>query len=103
MPAWTERSAAAARQHQRQVSVVVGIAIAKPTAVRDHRVIKQRSIAIGRRLQLFQQIRELFDVETIDLGYFGDPLFITLMMSQAVMRFRDADLGIRTRALLERQ
>ena len=81
----------------------VAVSVGQPAAVDDHRVVEQRAVAVLRRLELVEQICELLDVELIDLGDLLDLLFIARMMREAVMAFRDADLGIVPRALLEGQ
>ena len=79
----------------------VAVPVGQPAAVDDHRVIEQRAVAILCGLELVEQIRELLDVELIDLRDLLDLLFIARMVRQAVMAFRDADLRIVPRALLE--
>ena len=42
-----ELAGAAADQHQRQVAVIVTVAVADAAAVQDHRLIEQRAVADG--------------------------------------------------------
>ena len=52
-------SAAAAGKQNRQIVVIVAVAIADAAAVNDHGVIKERAIAIGRGFHLLQEVGEL--------------------------------------------
>ena len=63
MPPRFESSAAPAGQHGRKILVQVAVAIAKPTAVDDHGMIEQGSVAVARGFQLVEKIGELLDVE----------------------------------------
>src|SRR5205814_4984910 len=90
-------------EHSREILMPVAVSVGQPAAVDDHRVVEQRAVAVLRRLELVEQICELLDVELIDLGDLLDLLFIARMVREAVMAFRDADLGIVPRALLEGQ
>lgn len=61
-------------KQNRQVFVVVAIAVAETASVADHRVIEHGSVAFGDRLEPFQQIGQLLDMKAIDptdLGVFG--------------------------------
>src|SRR5262245_1144111 len=57
----------ASREDKRQIEVDVPVAVADAAAVDDHRMIKQRSVAVLRGLQLLQEHREHLDVMLIDL------------------------------------
>jgi hypothetical protein len=75
-----------------------GRSVGQPTAVDDHRVIEQRAVAILCSLELVEQIRELLDVELVDLGDLLDLLLVPLVVRQAVMRlpkcrFPDSSAG----------
>ena len=48
--------------------VRVRVAVADAAAVEDHRVVEQRAIAVGRRLQLSEVVGEQLRVDTCRSG-----------------------------------
>ena len=48
----------AAGQHNRQRAEIVLVAVAERAAIQHQRVIEQRAVAVGRRLQLLEEVRE---------------------------------------------
>ena len=67
-----ESAARTARQHCRQLRVRMKVAVADAAAVHEQRVIQQRAIAVRRRLEPIQEIREQAHVIRIDLRVPGD-------------------------------
>ena len=59
---------AATKQNQRTTTVVVRVAVRHRRAVHDGGVVEQRRIAIHRRLELVEQVRQQTDVVAVDLG-----------------------------------
>ena len=57
----------AADDEVRQREVIVRVAVAHVAAVEQHRVVEQRAVAVGRVLQLLQELAELRDVVGLDL------------------------------------
>src|SRR6186713_2397742 len=53
-----EPRASSTRDHDRQIRVIVNVGIPHAAAEQIERVIEQRAIAIGRRLELLDEIRE---------------------------------------------
>src|SRR3954469_2307372 len=51
-------AAATTRDEDRKVGVIVLIAVAEAAAVEDERMIQQGAVAVGRLLQLVQEVRE---------------------------------------------
>ena len=63
MPAALQRAAALAHEQDRQVVVIVGVAVAQARAVDEHDVVEQcGAVRFLRGLQLADQIRELLQV-----------------------------------------
>ena len=67
VPAALDRAAALAGEEDRQVVVVVAVAVADPAAVDDHRMVEERPFALTDRPELLEQVGELLDVEAVDL------------------------------------
>ena len=76
----------------------VQVAIADARPIDEERVVEQRAIAVGRRLQFLQEIRELPDVMGVDLGQHREVFGVVLVMGVAVVPTRYADLGERPAA-----
>ncbi len=45
----------------------MAVAVADAAAVDDHRVVQERVLALANGLELAQEVRELLDVEAVDL------------------------------------
>src|SRR5262249_15066709 len=95
-----DASRAAADEHQRQVVARVPLAVRNAGAVQNRRVIEQRAVAVRRRTQLRQILREQLRVVAVDLRHLRDELGDVVVMRQRVVRLGHADLRIRPRALL---
>ena len=78
-------------QQDRQVVVVVAVAVADAAAVDDHAVVEQRAVAFLDRLQLAEQVGELLDVEAVDLLDLRLLLRVVAVVRQVVVAFGDAD------------
>ena len=89
MAAGFQAAAAFSRQQNRQLVVVVAIAVADGRAVQNHRIVEQRSRSFGHRLQLAEQIAELCQVETIDGRDLLLFLLVPAVMRQVVVSFRN--------------
>ena len=94
MPAGLDRAAAATGHEDRQVVVVVAVAVADAAAVDDHRVVKQRAIALTDRLQLAEQVGELFDVKAVDLLDLFMLVRVAAVVREVVVAFGNADEGV---------
>ena len=68
MPAALDVPAAAAHQQCRQVEVEVQVAVADTGTIDEERVVKQRSIPVRGRIELFEKVTELPDVVRVDLA-----------------------------------
>src|SRR5579884_1381510 len=83
-----DRARALAGQQDRQVVMVVAVAIADARAVDDHRIIEQRTLALADGLHLFQQVGQLGDMEAVDLADLVLFLLVPAMMGKVVMSLR---------------
>ena len=86
-----EQAIAAARQHRRQVVVIV--ILAQTAAIGDHGAIKQRSVSVFRGFELADEVGELLNLIAIDTYAFVDLLFVAAAMGQAVVRVGNAKLS----------
>src|SRR5439155_1106642 len=84
------------RDQNWKVLMVVNTGVAQPASVQVHRVIEQRAIAVGSGFQFLEKLRELRNVERIDLGNLEEFFRIVAMMAGGMVRVRDADFRIRT-------
>ena len=78
----------------RQRIARVLIRIAHAAAVEDQRVIEQRAVAVGRRVQLLQELGEQLDVVGVDLGDLGDVLRVVAVVRDRMVLLGDADLRV---------
>ena len=76
---------AAAHHHRGWILPVVRVAVAHAAAPVQYRVIQQRPIALFRRLQLVEEVRELHDLVRGDLGVLRELLRIVAMMQDGVV------------------
>src|SRR5262249_54468756 len=81
-----EFAAPAPYQHDGQVSGIVRIAIAHTRAKNQLRLIKEETVSIGSGPHLFYEIRKLRGMEQIDFGQLREPLGISLMVRNRMMR-----------------
>ena len=77
---------AAAHQQDRQVVPGVAVAGGDARAVEDRHVIEQRPVAVGRRPQLRQVLREQLGVIPVDLRHPGHQIGHIAVMRQRVVR-----------------
>jgi hypothetical protein len=87
-------AAAVPGNQDRQVFVRVRVAVGDGAAVDDHHVIQQRAVAVGRVLQLAQELGEQLGVEDIDQFDLGDIFQGAAMVRQRMVRLGNADFGI---------
>src|SRR5207249_4089106 len=81
---------AAADDDEREIDVGVLIGVAQASALHDHRVIEQRSVAVGGRAQLRREPGQEIDVVAVDLGRLLELHRVVLVVRDRVMRLRDA-------------
>ena len=77
---------------RRQRIVIVHVAVAHVAAENNDRMIQQRAIAVGRFLELRQELCEDFGVIGLNLDQRGHSLRIILVMRRRVERVRNADV-----------
>src|SRR5262245_7729770 len=94
MPASFDRARSAAHDESWKGAVGMPVAVADASAEEQDRVVEQRSLAVGRRLQLLKVVGEEFDVIGLDLRALLHLLGLVLMVSQRMVRFGHADLRI---------
>ena len=68
VPAALQLSRETADHDHRQRIVIVLVAVAHAASVQHDRVVEQIPIAVGRRLQLVDEVRQHLDVITVDQG-----------------------------------
>ena len=84
----------ASGKHNWQIVVRVNVRFTQAAAERHERMIEQRAVAIGRVLQLFQQIREHRDVKLVDLHQLLEPLGVPLVMRDGMVPIGDPDFAV---------
>src|SRR5215203_5422434 len=89
-----EPRASSTSDDDRQVRVIVNVGISHAAAEQIERVIEQRSIAIWRRLELLDEIREQRHVVRVDLGELHQLLRIVGVMRHGMMRLWHADVWV---------
>ena len=72
----------------------VNVRLAETASEQHQRAVEQRAVAVGRRLQLLEQIREHRDVELIDLDQLLDTLGIILVVRNGMVPVGNPDLAI---------
>ena len=88
--AGNDSASAAAGQEDRQVSVVVAVAVADPAAVNDHDTVKKRLVTFSRRLEFAQEVGELLDVESVDCADFPLLFGVAAVVRYVVMPVGDS-------------
>ena len=73
---------------------------AMPRAVHHRHVIEERAIAVGRRLQALEVVREHLHVVRVDLRHLLDLLHLAGVVRNRVMRVGHADLRVSHAAVL---
>src|SRR4029434_637838 len=89
------RPAAAASQKDREVVVVVRIAVAQAGTVDDHAVVEQRAVALAHRLELVEEVGELPRVERVDLRELFDVRLVAEVVRDVVVALVDAEERVR--------
>src|SRR5439155_16763362 len=100
MAAALESARASADEQRRERTVGMAIAVADCSAVKNHHVIEQRSVAVWRIPELLQVIGEEFQVVLLNSGALRHFLRIVPVMCHRVMRLWNADLRVGPRTLL---
>ena len=93
MPVAFELPVRAADENVRHVEVQMLIRVAHVGAIHDQRVIEQRALAVGNRLELLGEVRERRHVIAIDVGVALHLHGIVLMVRRAVESGTDAPVG----------
>ena len=87
--------AAFAGQENGQVIVIMAVAVADATIVDDHRVVQERVLALANGLELAQEVRELLNVEAVDLLDLLVLSGIAAVVREVMVAFGDADERVR--------
>ena len=82
--------------------MIVDVGIPHPAPEHVGGMIKERPVAVWRRLQSLEQVRKERHMIGVDLGELGKLLRIVRMVRDRMMRLGHADLRIRPRAALAR-
>src|SRR5262245_41716151 len=97
MPVTLEGSIGSPSKEQRQKSMLMNMRIPHRTSVEDRCVIQQISVAVRRAAKTLQEIGDLTDVITVQLGKLIDLLWSLQMMSERVQGRGQANLRIKPR------
>ena len=90
----SEDKVTAARNKNWKIRMRVGIAIAIPAGVHDHRIVQDRvPVCIVHLRQLLKELGEICHVMFVDLRDHLQVFQLAAMMRQIVMPFRHADVG----------
>src|SRR5438046_6561766 len=95
-----ESARASADEQRRERTVRMAIAVADCSAVKNHHVIEQRSVAVWRIPELLQVIGEQFQVVLLNFDALRHFFRIVLVVCHRVMRLWNADLRVGPRTLL---
>src|SRR5439155_6913928 len=98
-----EPSACATGDQDREVVVVVLVAVADAAAVEHHRALEQVRVAFLRLEELLQQVRELLDVEAVDELDLPLLLGIAAVVARLVVAFGNAEERVAAIAALVRE
>ena len=96
----TQLPSTAACQENRQIMVVVPVAVIDRATIDDQRVIEQVPITIGSLAHLLQEVTELLAVVAIDLRNFLDVFLFVFVMGKLMVTVLDLDHRERTIAPL---
>src|SRR5439155_9975129 len=103
MPAALQAGCSAARDQDRKVLVIVKAGIPHATAVQVDRVIEERAVTIGSSLHSLEELGKQRNMVRIDLRYLRQLFRIPPVMAGRMVRIGDADVRVRTIALLARE
>ena len=93
MAAGLEGAAGISGEDDRQVIVVVAVAIGDAAAVYDHRVVEQAlAVHVLGGFQPLEEVGELLHVEEVDLGDLLEVFLLPLVVGDVVVAVGDADL-----------
>ena len=95
-----EGAGPAAREQDGQVLGRVPVAVAEAAAVEQRHVVEQRAVAVGRRLEPVQEVREQRRVVGVDAGQLVQLVGVVLVVRRGVVRLGHPDLGIGAAAVL---
>ena len=93
----------AAGEDDRQRIEVVLVAVAQAAAVEHHRVIEQRAVAVGRRLQLLEEVAEHLHVIAVDHGELVHVLALVRVVRRVVEALAHAARRVDRVAVLARE
>ena len=91
MAAGVQCAAAFAEQENRQLIVVVAVAVADAGAVEEHHVVEQGAVAFFDCLQFGDEVVEVLSVELVDLGDLFELGFVAAVVGAVVVAFGHAD------------
>ena len=91
MTAGVQRAAAFAEQQDRQLVVVVAVAIPDAGAVEEHHVVEQGAVAFFDCLQFGDEVGQVLGVELVDLGDLFELGFVAAVVRAVMMAFGHAD------------
>ena len=77
-----------------QVGVPMQIAVADAAAIEDQRMVQQGTIAVRRRSQPIQKIREMLGLVDVDPDYLVDLVLFVFVVRQRVVTVGNADLVV---------
>jgi hypothetical protein len=95
MPRRRHQAAEPPRRQRGHVAVIVLIPVADTAAVNHARGVEERRLALLRPLEATQELRERFDVETVDLRQLRLLGGIAAVVGEIVMPVRNIDRRIR--------
>ena len=84
----------AAHENQRQIDVRVLVGVADTAPVKNEGMVKEIAVAIGRGLQLLEEMRRQGDVILVDLGALLELHGVVLVVRHRVVRGIDAKLWV---------
>ena len=96
----TQLPSTAACQENRQIMMVVPVAVIDRAAIDDQGVIEQVPVTIGSLAHLLQEVTELLAVVAIDLRNFLDVFLFVFVMGKLMVTVFDLDHGERAVASL---
>ena len=91
MPPRLEHPAAATGDEDREIVVVVAVAVADAAAVDDHAAVEERAIPFARPIELLEEIGKLLDVEAVDLLDLRLLRGVLAVMGEVMVPFGDTD------------
>src|SRR5262245_19154714 len=94
MPIPFQTAVGAADDCSGRIVAIVGVAVAHAASKVDQRAIEQRAVAVGSRLQLADEFRELRNMIGRELRVLLDSFGFVSMMRNRMMGFRNSDVRV---------